>query len=99
MRYLKLLRKDKLAFLLRTPLQIFFGQESSFASCVSDDDATLLGGLYIALEVATDTISYRYTKLNSVFIALLHIDGIVPSTREVILTKSDAEQIPKTCMI
>jgi hypothetical protein len=60
MMYLKLLRKDDLAFLLRTSLQIFFGQESSFASCVSDDDATLLGGLHIALEVATDTISYRY---------------------------------------
>ena len=52
-------RNNDLSFLFGTLFQIFFRQESSLASRVSNNETTFLGRLDITLEIASNPISHR----------------------------------------
>lgn len=51
---------DDQTLLFGTLFKVFFGEQSSLAGGITDDDAAFLGGLNVRLEVATDSVSYSY---------------------------------------
>mmetsp|Transcript_10051 Transcript_10051/g.27538 ORF Transcript_10051/g.27538 Transcript_10051/m.27538 type:complete len:248 (+) Transcript_10051:1243-1986(+) len=48
---------DDVSLLLSALLEIFLGEQSRLAGGIADDDASLLGGLDVGLEVAADPVS------------------------------------------